>query len=227
MATTNNHFISGLKGVIFDVDGTIIDSMKIHMKAWQKVFADYGYKMSIKEVKEAAYGINPEIVRRVMGNLTDEIVEKISNEKEEWFRNAFDPEDDVIKGLIPFLELLRGNGIPMVIGSAAPPENIDYFMDRLGIRSYFKGFIHEDDVSRGKPSPEVFIKAAKVIGKEINDCVVFEDSTSGAEASAKAGSKTVVVLSTKSEKDFEDIPSIVRFIKNYEELTRVAESNDL
>jgi HAD superfamily hydrolase (TIGR01509 family) len=218
MASSADKFISRLKGVIFDVDGTIIDSMKVHMKAWQKIFSDYGYQMSIREVGEVAYGINPEIVRRVMGNLTDEIVEKISNEKEEWFRSAFDPEEDVIKGLVPFLEMLQTKGIPMVVGSAAPPENIDYFMERLNIRFFFKGFIHEDDVSRGKPSPEVFLKAARTIGMDIRDCVVFEDSTSGAEASAEAGSSTVIVLSSKSEKDFADIPSIVRFIKNYEEL---------
>ena len=210
--------IQSFNGFIFDIDGTIIDSMKIHLKAWQKIFEKYGCHLSIKEVGEKAYGINPEIVKRTLGNhLSEEEVEKISNEKEEFFRNSFDPENDVIKGFIHFIDELKKNDFPMVIGSAAPPENVDYFMENLGIGHYFKGFVHEDDVKKGKPSPEVFLKAAQIIDIPIEKCVVFEDSPTGAEASAKAGSKTIVVLSTKSESDFEHVPNIVAFIKDYTE----------
>ena len=106
----------------------------------------------------------------------------------------------------------------MVIGSAAPPENVDFFMHRQEIRHYFKGIVHEDDVKHGKPSPEVFIKAAGIINVPPHECVVFEDSPSGAEASSKAGSKTIAVLSTKSKSDFEEHDGVVAFIKDYTEL---------
>ena len=212
-------FLSDFKGFIFDIDGTLINSMKIHLKAWYEVTKRYELNLSKKEVEEQTYGINPEIVKRLFGDQTPEnMVEQISNEKEALFRSLFDPEEDVIKGLFPFLESLHTLGWPMVIGSAAPPENVDFFMDRLEIRHYFKGIVHEDDVEHGKPSPEVFLKAAKIINVPPQNCVVFEDSPSGAEASAKAGSKTIAVLSSKSKSDFEDHEGVVAFIRDYTEL---------
>src|SRR5688500_15849220 len=204
MTAIKQDLLSAYKGFIFDIDGTIIDSMKVHMKAWQKVLENYGCHMSIKEVEEIAYGINPEIVKRALGNLPDDEVERITNEKEVLFRSSFDPEEDVIKGFIHFIDELKNKNIPIVIGSAAPPENIDFFMERLGVGHYFKGFISEDDVKHGKPSPEVFKKAAQLLGLPPQDCIVFEDSTKGAEAASKAGIKTIAVLSTKSKADFKD-----------------------
>jgi len=219
MAQIKTDILNSFKGIIFDIDGTIIDSMKVHLKAWQKTFEKYGCSLTLKEVGEKAYGINPEIVKRTLGNhLSEEEVETISNEKEALFRNSFDPEEDVIKGFMDFADALKKNKIPMVIGSAAPPENIDYFMDRLEIRHYFEGIVSEDDVTKGKPAPEVFLKASRIIGIQIEDCVVFEDSPTGAEASAKAGSKTIAVLSTKSKSDFEKIPNVIEYIKDYTQL---------
>lgn len=207
------------KGYIFDIDGTMINSMKVHLKAWQETLKKHGINKSLKEVGEQAYGINPEIVRRFFGeNISEADIKKISDEKEELFRSQFDPEEDVIKGFIEFVANLKKRNIPVVIGSAAPSDNIDFFLDRLGIHQYFRGIVQEEDVTKGKPSPQVFIKAAKLIEIPISECVVFEDSPSGAEASAKAGSHTVAVLSTKSREDFKDIPGIVRFIKDYTDL---------
>lgn len=211
--------LESFTGFIFDIDGTMIDSMKIHLKAWHKIFEKYGCHLTMKEVGEKTYGINSEIVKRTLGNhLSDEEVEKISNEKEELFRNSFDPENDVVKGFIHFIDELKNLNVPLVIGSAAPPENVNFFMEKLGIGHYFKGFVHEDDVKKGKPSPEVFIKAAAIIDVPIRECVVFEDSPTGAEASYNAGSKTIVLLTTKSKSDFVHIPNIVEYIKDYTEL---------
>jgi HAD superfamily hydrolase (TIGR01509 family) len=203
-------------GYIFDVDGTMIDSMKVHMKAWQKTLEHYGHHLSLKEVSEQAFGINEEIVKRFFGeNLSKAEIEKISNEKESLFRESFNPQEDVIKGFIHFIDELKKKNLPLVIGSAAPPENINFFMGSLGIGHYFEGVVHEDDVTKGKPSPEVFLKAAEIIKIPIHECVVFEDSPSGAEASANAGSKTIAVLTSKSRADFRDIPNIVEYIKDY------------
>jgi len=216
-----------VRGYIFDIDGTMVDSMKIHLKAWQKILERYGHHLSLKKIGEQAYGINEEIVKRLFGeNLSKPEIEKISNEKESLFRESFNPQEDVIKGFIHFINELKKKNLPLVIGSAAPPENVDFFMGSLGIAQYFEGVVHEDDVTKGKPSPEVFLKAAEIIKIPIHECVVFEDSPSGAEASAKAGSKTIAVLTTKSMGDFKDIPNIVEYIKDYTELLddEVAES---
>ncbi len=216
MKSKKSDVLNPFRGFIFDIDGTMVDSMKVHLKAWKKVLERYGHPMSMKEIGENVYGINEEIVKRIFGgNLSKAEIEKISNEKERLFRELFNPQEDVVKGFIHFIDVLKKKNLPLVIGSAAPPENIDFFMNSLGIGHYFEGVVHEDDVEKGKPSPEVFLKAAEIIKVPINECVVFEDSPTGAEASAKAGSKTIVVLTTKSRSDFKDIPNIIEFVRNY------------
>jgi HAD superfamily hydrolase (TIGR01509 family) len=208
-----------MRGAIFDVDGTIVDSMKLHLKVWQEIAERYGCSLTIKEVSEKAHGINDEILERIFpGVYSDEEKQKIADEKESLFRELFDPEEHVIKGFIHFIDGLKKRNIPMVIGSAAPKENIDFFTTALGVKDYFKGAIHEDDVVAGKPNPDVFLQAAKEINVPIQDCIVFEDSTSGAEASFRAGSKTIVLLTTKSKSDFKEIPNIMAFVKDYTEL---------
>ena len=108
MQRINSPLIKDFKGFIFGIDGTMIDSMKVHIKAWQKTLENHGCLMSLKEVEEIAYGINPEIVKRALGdNLSEEEIERISNEKEELFRNSFDPEEDVVKGFIHFIDELE------------------------------------------------------------------------------------------------------------------------
>lgn len=212
------------RGYIFDVDGTMIDSMKVHLKAWKQVLERHGHHKSLKEIGEMAYGINEEIVKRLFGDhLSKAEIEKISNEKESLFRESFNPQEDVVKGFIHFIDELKKRKLPLVIGSAAPPENIDFFMGSLGIGHYFEGVVHEDDVEKGKPSPEVFLKAAAIIKIPIHECVVFEDSPTGAEASAKAGSKTIAVLTTKFKSDFREIPNVVEYIRDYTELLEETE----
>lgn len=219
MLSLKTDLLNTFKGFIFDIDGTMVDSMKMHLKSWQKLLENYDRHMSIKEIGEQAYGINPEIVKRLLGDhLTDEEVDWIADEKEEIFRNSFDPEEDVIKGFIQFIDAIRAAGKPMVIGSAAPPENVEFFTQRLGIKHYFEGVVHEDDVTLGKPSPEVFIKAAAILNLPNDQCIVFEDSPTGAEAADKAGSKTIALLTTKGKSDFKDIPGIIEYIKDYTEL---------
>lgn len=218
MKTFNEIFQQGT-GVIFDMDGTIIDSMNLHLRVWQEIAAKYGRKISLKQAGEMAKGINSEILERIFpGQLSDAEIEKISNEKESLFRSLFDPEEHVVKGFIHFIGMLRNKGIPMVIGSAAPPENIEYVVSTLGIADYFEGVVHEDHVEAGKPHPDVFSKSAKVLGRPIGNCIVFEDSVSGAEAAENAGANTIVVLTTKSKSDFRDVGCILGFTKHYKEL---------
>jgi HAD superfamily hydrolase (TIGR01509 family) len=219
MNDIREEILTQIKGAIFDIDGTMIDSMKIHLEVWHEIAERYGARLSMKEVGEKAYGINPEILERIFpGKLSDEEKERIANEKEELFRSRFDPEQHVIKGFLHFLSILQQHNIPMVIGSAAPEENIQYFMDRLGIAHYFRGAIHEDIVVAGKPNPDVFIKAAELINVPAAECVVFEDSPSGAEAAQLAGCRIIAVLTTKGKSDFKEIDGIIAYIKDYTDI---------
>ena len=112
------------KGIIFDMDGTMIDNMMIHHRAWQRKLAELGMELTVEEVKENIHGINEEILERLFGDrFTPEERQQIAWEKEAAYREIYFPDVQLLPGLPQFLQHVQDAGIPMAIGTAAPPEN--------------------------------------------------------------------------------------------------------
>ncbi|MEM1320101.1 MAG: HAD family phosphatase [Bacteroidota bacterium] len=213
-----------IKGIIFDMDGTMVDNMMTHHRAWQRKLSSLGLEMSIEEVKEKIHGVNEEILERLFGDrFTVEERRQIAWEKEEEYRKIFRSELKLIDGLPELLEALRAAAIPMAVGTAAPPENADFILDSLHLRSYFGATFDAGDVSQGKPHPEIFQKAAAGIGLSPAECLVFEDSPTGIETARRAGATAIAVLTTHSTEEFAHFPHIIRMIKDY----RGLQVNDL
>ncbi|MEZ4917840.1 MAG: HAD-IA family hydrolase [Saprospiraceae bacterium] len=208
-----------VKGILFDMDGTMVDNMMVHHRAWQKKLAELGLDWSIEQVKEKVHGINEEILERIFGDrFTPEQRRQYSWEKEAAYREIFLPELKLISGLSTFLDNIKAAGIPMAIGTAAPTENADFLLDNLNLRPYFTGIFDASSVSKGKPDPEIFEKAADSMGLNASDCLIFEDSVTGAEAARRAGAPSVIVTTTHAQEEFEQFNNIVRFIEDYENL---------
>lgn len=208
-----------MKGVIFDMDGTMVDNMMVHHRAWQQVLAEHGLPLELEVVKEKIHGINEEILERLFGDkYTPEERKEISWKKESMYREIFLKDLKLINGCLDFIQKMDAKGVPMVVASAAPPENVDFVLDNLDLRKYFTATFHSKSVSHGKPHPEIFLKACAALGFEPNECVVFEDSPTGAKASANAGCNTVIITTTHEPKEFEGITGIVDFIKDFEQL---------
>ncbi len=205
-----------IKGVIFDMDGTMIDNMMVHHRAWQRILAKYGVDLPLEEVKKRIHGVNKEILKREFGDrFTEEDRIKISAEKEAAYREIFKPQLRLIEGLDAFLQQLKAANIPMAIGTAAPGENADFVMEELQLRSLFPTVVHAGHVSKGKPDPEVFEKAAAGIGVALKDCLVFEDSPTGAEAIHRGGATAILVTTTHDPEEFAHLPNVARFIKDF------------
>ncbi|MTI41759.1 HAD family hydrolase [Fulvivirga lutimaris] len=208
-----------MKGVIFDLDGTMVDNMMIHHKAWQETLSELGLEMSIEEVMERVHGINEEILARLFKErFTFEERTAISAKKEKRYRELFAPQLTLLDGLHDFLHVLKSKKIPMAVATAAPKINMDFIIDNLEIRSLFKATLHAGHVTKGKPDPEVFLKAAQAIRVDPKDCVVFEDSPTGAKAAVAAGCSLVVVTTTHQHDDFQGI-TVDKFISNYIDLS--------
>lgn len=204
------------KGVIFDMDGTMVDNMMVHHRMWQRKLAELGLEMTIEEVKENIHGVNTEILERLFGDrFTHEERTRISGEKEAAYREYFKPRLKLVDGLPGLLDELHNAGIPMAIGTAAPPENVNFVLDTLRLRHYFKTVLHSDDVENGKPDPEIYQKAAAGMGLAPADCMVFEDSVTGAETTKNAGCPTIIVTTTHPEEEFAHFTHIQRFISNF------------
>jgi beta-phosphoglucomutase family hydrolase len=208
-----------MKGVIFDLDGTMVDNMMVHHRAWQRKLKELGLDMTLEEVREQIHGINEEIFIRLFGNrFTTAERKQLAYEKEEAYRAIYKSEIKLIKGLAGFLESLHEMGVPMAIGSAAPAENVDFVLDTLNIRNYFSAVFHAGDVEKGKPDPEIYLKCAAGLNLSPGECIVFEDSPTGAQAAISAGCRLVIVTTTHPEPEFSKFPKVDKFIADFSEI---------
>jgi beta-phosphoglucomutase len=206
------------KAFIFDLNGTMIDDMHYHTEAWHRILtSELGASLSLEEVKGHMYGKNIELLVRIFGEdyFSPEEAERISVEKERHYQQAFLPHLKLIRGLDQFLEQARQQDIAMAIGSAAITFNIDFVLDNLGIRHYFKAIVSADDVSKSKPDPETFSRGAELMGVQPADCIVFEDAPKGVEAAQRAGMDCVVLTTMHSREEFASYPNIIGFIEDY------------
>ncbi|MBI1342200.1 MAG: HAD-IA family hydrolase [Terrimonas sp.] len=201
---------------IFDLNGTMIDDMAYHVKAWHTILQALGADLSYEKVKEECYGKNHELLERVFPNrFSPEEKDRMSLEKEKGYQLAFRPHLKLIAGLQEVLEWAKTQGIPMAIGSAAIRFNIDFVLDGLQIRDYFDAIVSADDVVKSKPDPETFLKSAALLGTEPATCIVFEDAPKGVEAAENAGMRSLVLTTMHPEADFTAYRNIIGFAKDY------------
>jgi HAD superfamily hydrolase (TIGR01509 family) len=211
-----------IKAFLFDLNGTMIDDMQYHCKAWFNILNDdLGAHLSWEEVKEQMYGKNSELLIRVFGKdrFTKEEMDILSIEKEKRYQAEYRPILKLIEGLADFLEEAKQAGIVMGIGSAAIPFNINFVLDGLILHHYFRSIVSADDVIESKPDPETYLKGAKELGVLPEECIVFEDAPKGVEAAQRAGMKAIVLTTMHEAADFAAYPNIIGFIKDYNELT--------
>ena len=203
-------------GFIFDMDGTMVDNMMVHHRAWQAKLADVGLALTLDDVVAQCHGRNDEILTRLFGDrFSADERRLISQEKEAQYRTIFKDQLRLIAGLPDFLQKAFDLGIPMGIGTAANIENVDFVLDTLNIRHFFGVVLCERDVVKGKPDPEVFLKAADGLGVPAAQCLVFEDSPTGARAARNAGMKAVILTTTHQQPEFAEFENVVAFAPNY------------
>ena len=204
--------------LIFDLNGTMINDMEFHIRAWTEILnTDLKAGLSAEQVKGQMYGKNSELFIRVFGEgrFTEEEMAYWSVEKEKRYQAAYRPHLRLINGLEDFLKRARELSIPMAIGSAAIPFNIDFILDQLHIRKYFSAIVSADDVKVSKPDPETFLKAAGLLGADPSTCLVFEDAPKGLEAAGYAGIPCVVLTTMHNRNEFKESDHILAFIKDY------------
>lgn len=187
-------------GLLFDMDGVLVHSMPLHTRAWERYLNSMG--IQVDDLEQRMHGKrNSELVNDLIAsNLTEEVVFAHGAEKERLFREmmlADSMEQYQIPGLPQFLE--RHKNLPMAVGSNAEPANIDFILDQFGLRRYFKVSVNGHQVDRPKPFPDIYLKAAELLGLEPRQCIVFEDSPTGVQAGLAAGMRIVGVETTPTQ----------------------------
>ena len=185
-----------IKGVIFDMDGVIVHSNPLHCEAWAAFNRRHGLETT-PDMLERMYGRrNDQIIRDFFGDgLTENEVAARGAAKEEIYREMLGDriEESLVPCLRPFLERYRG--VPMALATNAEPENVNFVLDRAGLRSYFRVVVDGHQVSHPKPHPEIYLRAAELLGQAPSNCIVLEDSHTGV-AAAKAAGMRVAGLGT-------------------------------
>ena len=206
------------KAFIFDLNGTMVHDMHFHADAWGTIINnELSGNLTPEQVKREMYGKNEEVLERVFGKgrFTENEMERLSRRKEEMYQEAFRPHLQLIDGLHQFLQNAYEQNIPMAIGSAAIPFNIDFVLDNLGIRHYFSAIVSAADVVKSKPHPQTFLDAAEKLGVNPADCIVFEDAPKGVETALNAGMQAVAITTTHEPAEFNQYQNILMFIKDY------------
>jgi len=198
------------RAFIFDMDGTLVDNMRFHTKAWGKMLAENGVEMNAHDfLVKTAGKTNREILPTVFGDISDERIDKLGKRKETLYREYFLPHRKTVDGVVGFLQAAQSLGVKMAVATAAPIGNVEFILDGLDLRKYFQAVVTAADVSRGKPDPEIFLKSAEKLNVEPKNCLVFEDAIGGFEAAHRAGMKSVGIATVNSIEDILRHDSVV------------------
>ena len=204
------------KAFLFDLNGTMIDDMHYHIKAWHGILNGLGANISLERMKEECYGKNNELLERMFpGRFSEDEKREMSYEKERHYQLAFKPHLKLLPGLDAFLEEAHQQEIKMAIGSAAIMFNIDFVLDNLHIRNYFNALVSADDVAVSKPDPETFLKCAEQVAVAPEHCIVFEDSPKGVESAKRAGMKAVVLTTLHEAHEFDGMDHVLMCVKDF------------
>jgi beta-phosphoglucomutase len=182
-----------LQGVIFDLDGVIVDSHPAHKQAWAKFFASLGKNISEHDLEFILEGNKrSDILRHFLGELTDQQVRFYGAQKEALFKSS---AQDVRpnNGLEEFLDQIDRAQIPIALASSASRSRAQYMLEQLNLKDRFRVIVTGDDVVEGKPDPAIFRLAAHGLGVQPRHILVCEDSVNGIDAAKKVGMKCLAI----------------------------------
>lgn len=203
--------LEGIKAAIFDMDGTMVNNMEFHKKAWQAFLEKYHILLSDEDFNKKISGKkNNEIFSIVFGHtvsLEDEA--KYTQEKEAMYRELYAEAIAEVPGLKSVLNHLKQKGVKLAIATTATRENREFVLKALNLEGLFDVILGDEDVTQGKPHPEIYLKTAERLGVLPSECIAFEDTLPGVASAKSAGMKVVGILTTHSKEDLAQANYIV------------------
>lgn len=189
----------GIKGVVFDFNGTLFWDTDLHNEAWDIFFEEHGISLSNEDKYEKLHGKNNKDLLNVLfpDQFSDEEIEKLSSEKENIYqRLCLQTDMQLAPGATEFLNFLMEIKIPFNIATASVNDNVDFFFKNLGLDSYFdrSKVIYNDGNIISKPHPQIFQKAMDIMGLKGAETLVFEDSVAGITSAESAGAAKIIIV---------------------------------
>jgi len=187
-----------MQAVIFDMNGVIINDERIHQESWRVYCKKHGFQITEEDFKHNVFGRTEKDTFTYLYNreITPEELEQFSNERVDTAIEIFKPQIKMTEGLQNLLDELLEMNIPMAIATSARKRYFNFIMDQLNIRKYFIVVLTAEDITKGKPDPEIYLETASKLQIEPQNCIVFEDTLSGIKAAKAAGMKVVGIATT-------------------------------
>ncbi len=194
------------------MDGVLVDNDEFHYRSFEIFCEKYNIKFTPELYNTKITGRTNEMILSFLfgESISPQRINELAFEKEAIYREIFKPSIKPAHGLLELLERAYRKDIPCAVASNGPFENIDFVLDETGIRKYFKALVNATMVKEGKPAPDIYLKAAELLGHSTDDCVVFEDSPTGIKAAHAAKIKVIGLSTTHEEHELLNTAFIVK-----------------
>lgn len=186
-----------MEAVIFDMDGTLVDSMPLHVKAI-RVALDGACEFEDEYIYNRAGVRLAHIFKEMMPDKGEGELSRLIAKKKEIFLEMSKGGVPPIPGVDGFIQRLKGDGVPIAVASSSSRQSVERMLKKAGLAGYFEVVVTATEVKEDKPDPRIFLEAAERMGVQPSGCVVFEDATKGIEGAHRAGMKAVAVLHGKT-----------------------------
>lgn len=195
-----------IKGVIFDMDGVLVDNREAHLDAYEEFAKRYGKKAD-RQKQLSMFGMSSaDILPKLLGDefVKERGVEALGVEYEEIYRDIYKETMEPTPGLIEFIDEARAKGLKCAVGSSGPMVNIEFVLKGCGIEDKFDAIANSEMVENAKPEPDIFLLAAEKMGVKPENCLVIEDAFTGIKAARAAGMKVIAMATTHSKEELKD-----------------------
>jgi len=202
------------QGIIWDLDGVIVDSAPFHFEAWREFTAAKGKEFIHKDFRKVFGMRNEDILVYIFGEkLEPGLLKTWSDEKEERFRQLIQSKVKPFPGALKLVGNLHAVGYKQAVASSTPLKNIHLILRALTIADFFDAIISGEEVARGKPDPEAFLRAAMCMALVPDTCLVIEDSVAGIAAAKKAGMRAIAITNTVPREKLASADQVVQSLE--------------
>lgn len=186
----------GQIGVIFDVDGVLVDSYSAHFESWRSLAAELGVQLTEARFAETFGRTSRDIIAELFGVRDPAEARRLDDRKEFLYRESIRGRVPEMPGALEAVRSCHAAGFAVSVGSSGPPANVRLVCNEIGLAPFLMAIVTGRDVERGKPDPQVFQLAADRMHLRAADCVVIEDAPAGIEAASRAGMRSIALVSS-------------------------------
>lgn len=198
-----------IEAILWDMDGVLVDTGDLHFQAWRRLLGELGQSLTEEEFR-ATFGLRNDLtLRDLLGDVPAEEIERLSQRKEAFFREDAAGRVRPLPGAVELVRRARKAGRRMALVTSTPRANIDLVLQSAGLAGAFDAIVAAEDVSQGKPDPEGFLLAARMLSVAPERCLVVEDAPGGIEAARRAGMRSLAVATTHDRQELAAADSVV------------------